>query len=218
MKILDVKQGSEEWLAARAGIVTASELGALLTPTLKPTDSQGRMTYLYTKLAERWQGFPMPSYGGGVMEQGSILEGEALPWYAVRFKAKPKRVGLVLTDCGRFAASPDGLLPEVGLEIKCPQPPNHVKWLLDGRIPPEHLLQCYGGMFATGYKAWDFVSYCRGFPPLVRRLERDEKVMDLILGQVERVTETLDEWTEKLKEANGGKGPSDSETDDIGPF
>ncbi len=32
MKIVDCKQGSPEWLAARLGVVTASEVGALVSP------------------------------------------------------------------------------------------------------------------------------------------------------------------------------------------
>jgi len=214
MRILDVKQGSEEWLAARAGIVTASELDNLISPTLKVREGATPLTYLYTKLAEKWQGFPSQSFGGGVMEQGSILESEALPWFAINQNVDVRKVGLVLTDDGSFGASPDGLTDDFGIEIKCPQPTNHVRWLLGGKVPDEHLLQCYGGMWATGLKEWRFVSYCRGFPPLVLALKRDALVMQLIGKTVSEFNERLAEAHKILEEANGGPRQEEQDNDD----
>jgi len=218
MKILPHKQGSEEWLAARAGIITASELGNLLTPLMKHKTGETPKTYLYRKLAEKWQGFPLQSFGGGAMEQGSLLESEAIPWYEVEYGVDVERVGLVLTDDGKFGASPDGLLSDRGIEVKCPQPHTHIKWWLDGVVPEEHLLQCHGGMFATGYKRWDFISYCRGFPPLVRTVEADPVAQDVILGAVERFYENMDEGWKMIVAANGGEPKRDSEEIDTHPF
>lgn len=217
MKILDVKQGSEEWLAARAGIVTASELDNLISPTMKVRDGETPKTYMHLKIAERWLGAPMQSFGGGVMEQGSILEGEALPWFSINQRAKVRKVGLVLKDDGSFGASPDGLVDgEYGVEIKCPQPPNHVKWLLAGKVPDAHLLQCYGGMYATGLPEWRFVSYCREFPALVVTLKRDALVMQLIEKTVGEFNKAMAAEFKKLEEANGG--PRIESTDDDQPF
>lgn len=219
MKILDVKQGSEEWLAARAGIVTASELDNLISPTMKVRDGQTPKTYLYTKLAEKWMGYPAQSFGGGVMEQGSILESEALPWFGINQRANVRRVGLVLTDDGTFGASPDGLVDgEYGVEIKCPQWANHVRWLLGGKVPDDHLLQCYGGMYATGLPEWRFVSYCRGFPALVLTLKRDALVMQLIDKTVREFNESMATEYKKLEAANGGPRKQEEQDDDIGPF
>lgn len=217
MKIIDVAQGSSEWLEARAGIVTASELDNLISPTMKVRDGETPKTYMHTKIAERWIGALVQSFGGGVMEQGSILEGEALPWFAINQRAKVRKVGLVLTDDGSFGASPDGLVDgEYGVEIKCPQPPNHVKWLLAGTVPPAHLLQCYGGMYATGLAEWRFVSYCRDFPALVVRLKRDAMVMQLIAKTVGEFNESMSAEYKKLEEANGG--PRIESTDESHPF
>ena len=54
MKILDVVQGSEAWLRARAGIPTASEFGNLVTPLWKIRSGDMVDGYLSRKLAERW--------------------------------------------------------------------------------------------------------------------------------------------------------------------
>lgn len=209
MKVLEVQQGSEEWLSARAGIVTASELDNLISPTLEVREGKTPKTYLHTKLAERWQGFPLQSFGGGVMEQGSVLESEARPWFALEYGVDVETVGLVLTDDGRFGASPDGLVKDrYGVEIKCPQPHTHVKWLLAGEVPPDHLMQCHGGMYATGLLEWRFVSYCRLFPPLVLTVKRDEAVMKLIGEQLTLFYADMDFAWKKLIHANGGAGPA----------
>jgi len=204
MKIHNCRQGSEEWLRLRAGIPTASELDALVSPLGKVRTGEGPNTYVCTKAAEKWLGGPLQSFGGGAMEQGSILEGEALPWFELHADTEVKRIGFVTTDDGRFGASPDGLLPDdSGLEIKCPQPHTHVKWLLAGGVPPEHRMQCYGGMYATGAKRWTFLSYCRSFPPLVVEFEGYAPMMAAIGDALDRYTEAFNVAMERLKEADG---------------
>ena len=58
--------------------------------------------------------------------------------------------------------SPDGLIPNLrkGLEIKCPQMKTHIKYLLQGGVPQEYLIQVQSALWVTGYETWDFVSYC----------------------------------------------------------
>lgn len=203
MKILTHRQGSDEWLRARAGIPTASELDALVSPLGKVRTGEGPHSYVCLKAAERWIGGPIQSFGGGAMEQGSILEGEALPWYELHADTEVRRVGLVLTDDERFGASPDGILPDgSGLEIKCPQPHTHVRWLVAGVVPPEHRLQCMGGMFATGAERWTFLSYCRGFPPLVAQIHRDPEMFAAIGEALTRFHEALEAAMVRLRAAD----------------
>lgn len=211
MRIVDVKQRSDEWFAARLGIPTASELDSLVTPLGKVREGDGVQSYLSRKLAERWTEMPIEGGGSWSMEQGGFLEDEALPWYELRHNVDVTQVGLVLNDEGTFGASPDGLVMDgdrvrYGLEIKCPQPPNHVKWLLGGEVPKDYLLQCYGGMFVTGAPAWVFLSYHRKFPPLVVRLERDEKMMSAIGEAVSAFADRMREGWDRLLLAEGGAG------------
>jgi len=205
MKIHDVKQGTAEWLACRAGIPTASELDSLVSPTGKIRTGETPHTYLCRKLAERWQGFPLPSFSGGVMEQGAILESEALPYFQLTRGVAVERIGFITTDDGSFGCSPDGLLPDgSGLEIKCPQPPNHLRWLLAGVLPPDHALQCHGGMYATGAKRWTFLSYCRGFPEFVVEVEHDPIIHDTIADALADFGDSMDSAWKRLIIANGG--------------
>mgnify|MGYP006921371745 FL=1 len=164
-------------------------------------------TYLCRKLAERWTGYPLQSYSGGAMEQGSILEDEAIPWYEATYRVDLQRVGFLTLDDGSFGASPDAIDEYRGYEIKCPQPSNHVKWLLAGECPPEHFLQCQGGMYVMGCDEWRFVSYCRGFPALVVTVMRDLETMILVSRAVQYFREKMEwSWSEMIK-CNGGEPP-----------
>ncbi len=203
MKIIECVQGTTEWFAERAKRATASELGCLISPTLQLRTGDMPHTYLCRKLAERWIGRPINDFSGGAMEQGSILEDEARPWYEMRHKCDVRKVGLIVTDDGTLACSPDGLLKERGLEIKCPQEHTHMKWLLAAECPKEHVLQVQAGMFVTGFDQWDFVSYCRSMPPLVVRVDRDPTAQRVIAGAVEEfATLMASEWT-RLKSLYG---------------
>ncbi len=202
-----VEQGSDEWLRLRAGIPTASEFGALVTPLWKAREGDGVGTYLTKKLAERWLGSPLMTFSGGSMEQGSIREAEAKPFYEFTTGDLIESVGFVTTDDGRIGCSPDGLLNGGGIEIKCPEPHTHVRYLIDGELPKEYAPQVYGSMLVTGAPRWKFMSYSRNFPPLVLTIERDEKIICAIRGAVEAFNEILDRAWAKLVEINGGDEP-----------
>jgi len=207
MKTHDVTQGTAEWLAVRAGIPTASELDQLISPTGKLRTGDMPNTYLCRKLAERWTGYPLQSYSGGAMEQGSILEDEAIPWYEATHRVDLQRPGFLTTDDGSFGCSPDAMDREWGMEIKCPQPGNHVKWLLGGKCPDDHLLQCHGGMYVTHSDVWTFVSYCRGFPSLVVDVKRDEQMIDIIADAVSSFKIRMKNAWDTLEIRNGGEPP-----------
>lgn len=207
MKILDVKQGSDEWLAARLGIVTASELDSLITPLWKARTGDGVRNYLATKIAERWRGQPLTTYHGGSMEQGTLREDEAFAWYELEYDVTLRKVGFILTDEGQITmgCSPDGLIDgDGGLEIKCPSPHTHVRWLLEGGIPPEHRAQVYGGMLVARAPRWRFMSYCRGFPPLVVTVEPEQAIERAIEEAVEAFQTRLDEAWAVVEKYNGG--------------
>lgn len=175
MIVHDCKQGSEAWLLKRCGLPTASEFDNLISPEMKPRTGETPKTYLLKKLAERIMGYPAQSFTGGAMEQGSILEGEALPFYEFTFDAKITRVGFCTTDDGRIGCSPDGLLGEDGgIECKCPEPHTHLGYLLGGVVPKQYLAQVHGSLYVTGRKWWKFISYNRNFPPLILTVQRDE--------------------------------------------
>jgi len=218
MKIHNVAQHSVEWFKLRAGVVTASELHRLITPLWKIRTGDGPQTYLCEKLAEwKLQG-PLPDFGRsfGALEQGTILEEEAIPFYEFTTGETISRVGFITTDDGRFGCSPDGLIQvpttisnpgiavqdgwtrTAGIEIKCPQPHTHVGYLLDGVVPPEYLAQIHGSMYVTGFQRWKFMSFSRSFEPLILTVERDEKILPVIKLALEIFAEKFESGKKKL--------------------
>lgn len=181
MKIHDVPQGELEWHRLRLGIPTASEFKALCSPLFHKSDSAGVLSYLAQKIAEKWQGHPLPGFTSFATEQGSILEEDALPWFAMEYDADVRRVGFITSDDGRCGCSPDGLIgDDCGLEIKCPQADTHVSYLLAGTLPKAYVAQVHFSLYVTGFPRWKFLSYRKGFPKLVLTIDRDEAVMEKI--------------------------------------
>lgn len=205
----DIKQGSLEWLCLRAGIPTASEIGNLVTPKFEIRKGQMPASYLAAKVAEKWQGGPLPAFGSWSMEQGSFLEAEAIPWYELEFNVAVERVGFVTTDGGLIGCSPDGLLPDGGgIEIKCPEATNHVKYLLEGEVPEEYLPQIHCAMFVTGADHWKFLSYRRHFPALVLEVERDEEIQGKLAEALALFLAKLKSAMDRMAEINGGPSPA----------
>lgn len=205
MKIHDAfEQNSLEWLAARAGVVTASDFDQIMTPTFQSRTGEMPYSYLCLKLAEKWDG-PQPQQYSIDMDFGKILEENAIPFYEGAFDEKINRVAFITNDDGKIGCSPDGLLgDEGGIEIKCPRMQTHVKYLLSGELPKDYACQVHGSMYVTGRPWWKFMSFHRKMPPLVLTVFRDEKIIAQIDSAVEHFVGMLDEKMKFLEEINGG--------------
>ena len=202
-------QHSVEWMQARAGIPTASEFGNLVSDTFEIRKGEMPKTYLAKKLAEAWLGGSLAEFSSWDMDQGTILEEEAIPWFEFEHGVKVDRVGLITTDDGRIGASPDGLLGDglvnnAGLEIKCPRIETHIKYLLKGGLPAEYGPQVHGGMLVTDMPMWTFVSYSRRLPKLVLSVTRDEKIQAVLQEALGVFQAGFEKGWEKLCDMNGG--------------
>ena len=195
-----VTQGSEAWHRLRFGRPTASEFDALVTPLGKVKTGEGPQSYLYRKLAEHILGRSLDEGGSWAMEQGGLLETEAIPFYEFTFDAEVRRVGFVTTDDMRIGCSPDGLIGEdSGLECKCPLPQTHLRYLLEGGVPKEYVAQVQGCMFVTQRPRWVFLSYCRKMPPHIVHVERDEAFQQALTAALNQFLANFDNALEKLE-------------------
>lgn len=201
MKIHNCAQGELEWTRLRLGRPTASEFDALLTPFFAPRTGEGVFTYLCKKLVEKWQGHALPGFSSYATEQGSILEEEALPWYAFEYGCEPSRPGFIESEDGRCGCSPDGLVgEEYGIEIKCPLAETHTGYLLGQTLPKAYAAQVYGSLFVTGLPEWRFISYRRGFKKLVVIVKRDEEIMERIGEALASFYKRFDDAMQQMKE------------------
>ena len=170
-----LEQGSPEWLQARAGIVTASTVGKLLTSTGKVASNDTSRGLTETLALERLTGrvqYLPPTFD---MRRGTALEDDARNVYAERYgDVEQVGFGRIDEDGHSFGASPDGLIGEGygGLEIKCPKPSTHFRTILEGEVPRIYLPQIHGNMLVFDAEWWDFMSHDPGQPPFVKRVHR----------------------------------------------
>ena len=191
-------QGSEEWLAARLGKVTASRMDDLLART-KSGYGAGRSNYMAQLIAERMTGKVAESYTNAAMAWGTENEPAARAAYEFVTDQEVTETGFILhpgiNDSG---ASPDGLVGDKGLvEIKCPNTATHIETLLTHTIPGKYQKQMLWQMACTGRVWCDFVSFDPRMPEhlriFVQRMAVDSKeVQRMELEVVEFLTEMVD--------------------------
>jgi putative phage-type endonuclease len=175
MEIINVEQGTPEWLAARMGLVTASEIDAVMATGRGGGVSKTRQTYMMRLAAEIITETPCASFEGNAdTERGKELEPEARELYEARTGLKVEQVGFC--KAADMGCSPDGLVgTDGGVEIKCKRPYIHLNVLTSGEVPPELMGQIQASMYVTGRDWWDFVCYSKGLPLFIKRVPRDEE-------------------------------------------
>lgn len=171
----DVEQGTPEWHECRRGIPTASEFGAVLAKGRSKSEGLTRRRYLLDIAGEIITGKPCESWSGNRhTERGKALEPEARRLYAFIRGVDVDQVGFYRR--GRVGASPDGTVISNGsLEIKTKLPALHLDILDRQQVPPEHMPQIQGVLWVTGREWCDFMSYCPGIQPFIKRVYRDEQ-------------------------------------------
>lgn len=192
MIALDMAQGSPEWLEARLGVPTASCFDKLITPTGKSsTQADG---YANTLIAEWLSGASAGAdlSGNQWVQRGNELEPQARAYYEFQTDCSVQQIGFVLRDDRQVGCSPDGLVTDVGLvEIKCPAPHTHVGYLLSGEAPAQYRPQVQGQMWITERNWCDFLSFHPLMPPVLVRVERDDKYIKTLSVEVEKLLELM---------------------------
>lgn len=213
MKILMMDQGSPEWAVARQGVVTASEIGALVTPLFKTRTGEGVETYLAEKLCEKLIGWRPDEVNSYAIDQGKLNETTALPYYNFTQEQPARKVGFCVSDCGRIGCSPDGLVgDEGGLEIKSPRPPVHLKTYLRQEVPDDYIGQVHFSMFVTGRPWWDYLSFSRqGLPNVLIRVQRDEAIIAKIRAALDPFLARLEDEFSKLFAMQDGENKARTE-------
>jgi len=183
----DVEQRTPEWDVLRAGKLTASMAKKLVTPTGKAsTQYRAEIARI---IAERMglqePEFIKPTYW---MERGVNLEAQAQAWFEVETDLEVKQVGFVSDEDGLVGASPDGIIGKnVPLELKCPKPSTHLQYLMEGRMPKDHIAQVHYQIALCNAPYGYFCSYNPDVRPLILRVDRDD------------YTKTMEEGIKKYK-------------------
>lgn len=200
----DLIQGSEEWHAARCGLLTASEVKLILTPTLKVANNEKTRAHAWELAAQRISDYVEPTYIGEAMLRGHEDEILARALYAKRYN-EVRETGFVTNDEFGFTlgCSPDGLVGDDGM-IECKsriqkyQVQTIVEEFVDGKIPEEFVLQVQTAMLVCQRKWCDFISYSGGLPMAVIRVEANPEIQEAILaaatGFEERIAQIVKDY------------------------
>jgi len=192
----ELEQGTDEWIAERCGILTASVLGQLITAkTLKIAANDTSRALIATLAAERITGHVELINPTRDMERGTLDEPYAREVYNSHY-AEVEEIGfMVRKDDGwgfKLGYSPDGLVGDNGLiEIKSRNQKKQLQTILADEVPAENMAQLQTGLFVSGREWIDYNSYCGGMPMWTKRVEPDEKWFDAILTAASEAEELI---------------------------
>ena len=195
----DIVQGTGEWLRIRAGIPTASMFREVTAKKgARGGIPKGRQIYMYKLAGEIITGEPMDSYTNVHMERGLERQAEAGRLYAFLRDVEPVEVGFIKN--GACGASPDFLIDHDGLlETKDALAHIQIERLLKGILPPEHKPQAQGQLMISQRSWLDWMSHSRGLPPLIVRVERDEKYIAGLRIDIADFNEELNQLVNKIR-------------------
>ena len=194
-------QYSDEWWAVRLGLPTASQFSRIVKGD--GSRSTQRTAYLYECAAVRITGIYKESFSSAAMDEGTAREAISRKIYAMEREAFVSEVGFCVSDCGRYGASPDGIIEGTGvLELKNPSAHTHVGYLMKGKLPSAYKQQVFGELLVTGCNWADFMSYSPGLPLFILRVERDEEFMKKLEDELIAFSDDLDKVCAEIQ---GGK-------------
>jgi hypothetical protein len=189
MIIKECPQLSEEWFKTKLGVPSASNFHKIVTPKGDPSTQAA--SYMDELMCEIGFGGKVKTFQSSIMARGVELEKEARDLFGLIHNIQVKQTGVIFEDRLRYCCSPDGLLEDAGLEIKCPIERVHNKYLSERKLPANYVQQVQGSMLITGFNNWWFMSYHPEQPPLVLKIERDEEFIARLTTELDKFTATL---------------------------
>lgn len=198
--LADVIQGTDDWHEQRRGIVTASEVGTIITPsTIKPASNMKARSYAAQVAAERITGWTDPTYVSDDMLRGTLDEPHAVDAYRdLHPRSQVETVGFMVRDDWGFSIgySPDALVGRDGLlEVKSRRPKAYVQTVYEGKVPNEHVAQVQCALLVSGRKWLDYITYCGGLPLYVIRVEPDPAWQEALVEAVKAFEAAVAEMT-----------------------
>jgi len=174
MIIHNIEQQSEAWFQSKCGRVTGTRFKALMA-------GESTQTYkdLITNIAcEIITGKAEETYSNAIMEHGIETEPIARAEYESIFETEVKTIGFLTPDEDHkyhhwIGISPDGILDNAMIEIKCPLMKTHLEYIESGKLPADYKHQVQGQLFVSGFDYCDFMSFVEGMKPFIVRVKPD---------------------------------------------
>lgn len=208
MILLNLTQGTPEWVAARVGVISASMAAKALDTLKSGAPSAVAVDYCARIAHEILCGESCDTtFVNDAMRRGTNLEGDGRMEYEARTGRVVLESGFAMSDCRRFGYSTDGLVESDGLiEIKCPASPTKVQAMWATGDVSEYVHQIQMGLWITERRWCDFVMYdprlaAIGRDLYVKRIERDEAFIEKMVKGLYAVRDRVDERVRMMREA-----------------
>jgi len=209
----EIEQGSDEWLAVRCGILTASNVKHIVSKktdkktgevTFKIPDDDKMWSHVYELAAQRVNNFVEPTFIGHDMMRGHEDEIYACIEYEKHYSAL-ERCGFITNDKYGFKIgySPDALVGHDGLiECKSRRQKFQFETISEYKVPDEYVLQLQTGLLVSERKWIDFVSYSGGMMMMTLRVFPDKAIQDAIVEASiafnEKMQKAISQYQERL--------------------
>lgn len=207
--MMDLMQGGEEWHRVRTGILTASQMKNIITPsTLKPVKGviDGTSAFLHEIVAQRVSKIVEDEYQSFDMERGQVEEVYAKDLYS-KNKAQIKDCGFVTNNNHGFIIgfSPDGLVGDDGqVEVKSRKQKYQIQTIIANAMPDEFKIQVQTGLIVTERKWCEFISYSNGLPMFTKAIEPESEVREAIIYAASVFEKKAEELFEIYMENSAG--------------
>jgi putative phage-type endonuclease len=184
MKLVSCVQGTLEWHEARRGLATASCFADIMAGG----KGVSRRNYALRLALERLTGRVAPTFESFAMRQGKEREPMACSAIEARLGVWLETVGFVRHDEIEAGASPDRLLGNEVVEVKCLEPAAHFEVLRWREVPSEYVLQVQGEIWICEAPKATFAAWNPDFPEaqqlVLLPVKRDPVVIDKLRAAV----------------------------------
>lgn len=203
MIVFNVEQRSEAWFDLRLGRFTASTFSDVMAGN----STSGYENIIASIVGELITGESEELYSSPAMERGIELEPDAVNEYELLFSEKCEEIGLCIPDENDplhewIGVSPDRIVGDGLLEVKCPLIKTHLKYMRMKQLPNEYKWQVQGQLMVTGANWCDFMSYYPNMKPFVIRVFPDENMFNQLrekliysVNQVKNIIEMYNSYS-----------------------
>jgi hypothetical protein len=206
MRYYDIIQGSPEWMELRTGKLTGSCFAKIMKSTY--------LDFADQILAEQLTGLCQfdDVYQSVDIIRGKDLEPVAIQQYEIATQSVSTKCGFIQSDKYEWiGSSPDAIVKSIQdgnvegiIEVKCPRPKNHLKYIRQNKIPNDYIGQVVSYFIVDDKIQFvDFVSFCEDIelkPLWIKRITREEAVdtINEYIEAIERFSEALNKFKNNL--------------------
>ncbi len=205
----DIIQYTPEWDAVKCGVLSASKIEKILTPsTLKFAENGGCRELVDNIACQRLTQKLHPEFISYDMRRGLIEEQSARDLYSENY-APVKECGFITNDKWGFTlgCSPDGLVNEStdgegGIEVKSRLPKLQFGVVRVAKVPDDFRFQIQTTLLITERRWWDFISYAGSMNMMTLRVMQIPDIQSAIIDAAtefeNRVKSAIEEYGNRI--------------------